>query len=231
MSKKQKMGVVIGAFATLLIVIGAVVVLNWGTIQALQRQQQLQGYWLRDYSKKNLAQILHFDGKTGQVISTADDLKQTKKLYINSTYEKVGDKVDGKIKWATVKHSKNSDELAITGWTYTKISKAKAQVYLDAVEKAREDAQTYSYGNNSSLDLGQYEVGKDLKAGGVKLYFDYADDDYDSDDNGIGEILVDGQKKATVKSGNESPRIILKKGQILELQSSGINSSFMLNYE
>lgn len=104
----------------------------------------ITGILVARLQQKNLATILHFDGKTDQVINTADDLKQTKKLYINSTYEKVGDKVDGKIKWARVKHSKNSDELDITGWTYTKISKAKAQVYLDAVKKAREDAQTYS---------------------------------------------------------------------------------------
>lgn len=231
MTKKQKTGIFVGALAMILVVASALLFLNWGSIQAWHRQQKLQGYWLREYSKKNSAQIIHFDGKNAKVISTSDDYKDEEKVYINPSFEKVGSKIDGKIKWVIAKPVENSDDLKVGAWTYTKISKAKVNVYLDAVKQAKKDAQTYEYGNYSSLNLGEYEVGKDLKSGGVKLQFDYEDDNYESNDNGTGEILIDGKKKAVVKSTNDSPRIILKKGQILELRSDGINSPFMLKYE
>ncbi|MDM8214382.1 hypothetical protein QUW13_10975 [Enterococcus hirae] len=84
------------------------------------------------------------------------------------------------------------------------------------------------------LDLGDHEVGSDVKAGTYQADFIYRDADYKSA-SGTGKITIiskDGKSREytfTVQEGQYSSaeqRIILKKGDVITLSSDGPESDF-----
>lgn len=97
------------------------------------------------------------------------------------------------------------------------------------------DDDAYTFSESGKLELGDYEVGVDLKTGTYNFELWYRDSTYKNKE-GSGEALVDrssgNEKKYEFKTNSsgysEDQRIILKEGDIVTIKSGGGKSDFFL---
>ncbi|MDH6364365.1 hypothetical protein M2139_001330 [Enterococcus sp. PF1-24] len=126
---------------------------------------------------------------------------------------------------------------------FEKNAKFKVKVQDELQDEATvlddsDENRVYNFdGDYNYLDLGDYEIGTDLKPGKYMVSLTYRNEGY-SAEKGTGKIVVTSDagtreyQFVTSDHGySEDQRLVLKKGDIVTLSSEGAKSEFEFNFE